>query len=121
MKQDPIYTSRGEWVAMLVNGYFLYNTQGEWIGFLDLEQKVYSVRGEYVGWMSNDHRVLRRRDTDSLFAHRQPPPKQPKLKFPSSVALPPMMAETTWDVMDVLDETPERLDPDDLDRLADID
>jgi len=34
MQQTPIFTSSGEWVAMLVDG-MLYNVQGDWIGWVD--------------------------------------------------------------------------------------
>ena len=30
----PIYTTSGEWVAML-EGNYLYDTYGEWVGWLD--------------------------------------------------------------------------------------
>ncbi len=121
MKQVPLYTTHGEWAAMLVNDYFLYNPQGDWIGFLDLEKNVYSVRGEYVGWLAGDGRVLRKRATATLRERRQPPPAQPRLKFPPTVPLPPLIGDLRYDTVDVFEEMPERLDPYDMDQVADID
>jgi hypothetical protein len=121
MKQQPIYTTRGDWAAMLVNDYYLYSPAGDWIGFLDLQKRVYSVRGEYVGWLSNDMRVLRKLDGTGNLGRRKGPPVQPRLKFAPSVPLAPLMAELSYDTIDVFEAMPERLDPFDMDAVQDID
>jgi hypothetical protein len=121
LKQAPIYTSRGDWAAMLVNDYYLYNPAGDWIGFLDLKKNVYNVRGEYAGWLSNDSRILRKRDTSNPLQRLKGPPVQPRLKFSPSVPLAPMMAELGYDTIDVFEEMPEKLDPYDMDTVQDID
>lgn len=117
----PIYTTKGDWVALLVNGY-LYNTRGEWIGWVDRESNVYAIDGAYVGWLARDFRVLRKRAMGEFVPHK-PPPRTPPLKIelPVSVPLPPMMAELSYDTKDVFDEMPERLSPIDFDKAKDID
>ena len=46
--QFPIYTTAGDWVAMLI-GRYIYNTSGEWIGWVDAEgvphEQVFDVAG----------------------------------------------------------------------------
>jgi hypothetical protein len=121
MSQVPIYTSGGDWAAMLVDGLYLYNPQGEWIGWVAEDKGVYSVRGDYAGWLSNDRRILRLRDTTQLFPRRQPPPAPPRLMMPTSVPLPPLMAELTYDTVDLFEDAPHRLDPMDMDQVADLD
>ena len=49
------------------------------------------------------------------------PPVQPKLKFPASMALAPMMAALGSDTLDVYEDMPEKLDPYDMDTVQDID
>jgi hypothetical protein len=117
----PIYTTRGEWVAMQVNDYYLYSVAGEWIGFLDLKKNVYNTRGEYTGWLSNDMRVLRKRDLSVGMPRLKGPPVQPRLKFSPSVPLAPMMSDLGYDTIDVFEDMPERLDPYDMDTVPDID
>lgn len=121
MAQFPIYTTKGDWVALLVDGY-LYNTRGEWIGWVDRESNVYATEGEFVGWLARDFRVLRKRSTGEFVPHK-PPPRTPPLKItaPASVPLPPMMAELGYDTVDVFDEMPEKLSPIDFDKAKDID
>lgn len=119
-KMTPIYTTRGDWAAMLV-GPFLYNPQGEWIGWVDQARLVWSVRGDYVGWLSKDFRVLRKRDITELYPRRTPPPRQPRLKMPARVPFAPLMADLTFDTIDVFEDDPDRLDPGDMDKVADID
>jgi hypothetical protein len=121
MKTTPIYQTNGDWAAMLVEDFYLYNPQGDWIGFVDSEQQVYSVRGEYAGWLSRDNRILRKRDTTPLARRREPPRVPPRLKFPTHVPLAPLMAELTYDTIDVFEDAPDRLDPYDLDQVPDID
>jgi hypothetical protein len=119
-KQFPIYTSHGEWVAMLV-GRYLYSREGDWIGWVDAQSQVYSVLGEYAGWLSRDFRVLRPRDTSSLYPRREPPPRPPRVEMPMSVPLPTIVAELSYDTVDLFEEAPQRLDPHDMDQFQDID
>ena len=121
MKLQTIYTTHGDWAAMLVNDYYLYSPAGDWIGFLDLQKNVYNVRGEYAGWLSTDFRVLRKRDGSRPLERRKGPPVQPRLKFAATVPLAPMMAELGYDTIDVFEDMPERLDPYDMDTVQDID
>jgi hypothetical protein len=121
MSQHPLYTTKGEWVAMLMDG-FLYNTRGEWIGWVDQDSNVYSIEGEYVGWLNRDFRVLRKRSLGEVVPHKPPPqPSALRVTMPSSVPLPPLMAELTYDTKDVFDEMPEKLSPMDFDKAQDID
>jgi hypothetical protein len=117
--QFPIYTSSGDWAAMLI-GRYLYDPQGQWIGWIDSKGLVFSVRGEYVGWLSRDFRVLRKRGGDGE-PRRDPPPAPPRVRLPMSVALPPMLAGLSYDTMDVFEEAAHRLDPLDMDSVQDID
>ena len=118
--QFPIYTSHGEWVAMLV-GRYIYSREGDWIGWVDAESQVFSVHGDYAGWLSRDFRVLRRRDTTPLVARREAPPRPPKLEMPLTAPLAPLMAELTYDTVDLFEEAAHRLDPFDMDQVEDID
>jgi hypothetical protein len=118
--QFPIYTSHGDWVAMLV-GRYLYNTRGDWIGWIDPDSQVFSARGEYAGWLTKDFRVLARRDKTTDMLKREPPPPPPAIKLPVSVPLPPLMAELTYDTVDLFEERPQKLDPLDMDQVQDID
>jgi hypothetical protein len=122
MAQHPLYTTSGDWAGLLVDGY-LYNTQGEWIGWVDQSDQVFTVSGEYVGWLSKDFRVLCKRDTDATLPRRRPPAQPPlRVPVPTSVPLPPLMAELTFDIVDVFDERPGRLYTLDADPTAqDID
>ncbi len=117
--QYPIYTTNGDWIALLV-GRYIYSREGHWIGWVDADSQVYSVRGEYAGWLSRDFRVLRRRDTTVTHPRRDPPPPPPKVEMPLHVPLPPMMSELTYDTIDLFEEAPERLDPFDMDQVQDL-
>jgi len=117
MAYFPIYTTAGDWAALLVDAY-LYNRQGEWIGWLDRTGNVYTVSGEYVGWLARDFRILRKRDVSDLPPRQKSPPRPDKMKMPASVALPPLMSELNYDTVDVLDEMPERLYTLDANPLA---
>jgi hypothetical protein len=119
-KHFPIYTTGGDWAAMLI-GRYLYNPQGEWIGWIDAQGLVFSVRGEYAGWLARDFRVLRKREGGADVPRRQPPPRPPRLRLPVAVALPPMMAGLPYDTIDVFEEAAYRLDPQDMDSVEDID
>ena len=118
--QFPIYTSAGDWVAMLI-GRYLYNTGGEWIGWIDAEGLIFNTRGEYAGWLARDFRVLRKREGGTQHPRRDPPDRPPRAKLPMSVKLPPMMGSVAYDTMDVFEEAPYRLDPMDMDQVEDID
>ena len=105
---------------MLVDDVYLYNPDGEWIGWVAEDKVVFSVHGEYAGWLSNDNRVLRHRDTTQLHQRRTPPRTPPRITLPVHVPLPPMMAELTFDRIDVFEDAPHRLDPLDMDQVSDI-
>ena len=117
--QFPIYTTSGDWVAMLV-GRYIYDRDGHWIGWVDADSQVYSVHGDYAGWLARDFRVLRRRDTTQLYPRQTPPPPPPKIELPITAPLPPMMAELTYDTVDLFEDAPHRLDPFDMDQVQDI-
>jgi hypothetical protein len=104
----PIYTSRGDAEAFLVYPY-LYNRMGEWIGWVTFDRQVYSVFGDYVGEMTAEPRIIRKRITASLRAHKNPPLPPEHILVPPTIPLAPMMADLRFGVMDVLLEEPERL------------
>jgi hypothetical protein len=118
--QFPIYTTHGDWVAMLI-GRYIHSREGYWIGWVDADSHVFSVRGEYAGWLSKDFRVLRHRDVSVTMERRQPPPLPPKPELPLNVPLPPLMAELTYDTIDLLEDAAQLLDPFDMDQVEDID
>jgi hypothetical protein len=99
----PIYTTRGEWVA-LIEGNYLYDTYGEWVGWLD-GKDVYTRDGEYVGFVSGDWRILRDRIRQQRQIRRSPP-VPPKASIPAKVPLAPMFAELPWHLVDVFEEDP---------------
>lgn len=119
MRAYPLYTSRGQWAGLLADGY-LYNPQGEWIGWVEQDGGVYSVVGEYVGWLTRDFRVLRKRAQEFDPRRRRRPPARPaaRLVVPATVPLPPLLGETGFDTLDVLEEAPERLHTLDADPAA---
>jgi len=100
----PIYSTNGEWVALLQEGH-LYDTRGEWIGWLD-GRDIYTRDGEYVGFLSDDGRVLRERIRRQR-PLRPVPPAPPKIRPPATVPLPPMFAELPWKLVDVFEEEPD--------------
>jgi hypothetical protein len=100
----PIYTTDGEWVAML-EGHYLYDTYGEWVGWLD-DEDVYTRDGEYAGFLSNDARILRDRVRRQRQIRRAPP-AAPKIKIPAKVPLAPMFSELPWNLVDIFDEDPD--------------
>jgi hypothetical protein len=111
MAQYPIYTTRGDWAAMLIDIY-LYNPRGEWVGYINKSGHVFSVVGKYVGWLSKDFRVLRKKVQDQTIPAFRPPPRPAlKVRLPANAPLPPMLAELPFDTFDVLDDEPERLHP----------
>ena len=102
----PIYTTDGDVEAFLVYP-MIYNLMGEWIGFVTKVREVYSVYGEYVGWLSDDPRILRKRSYNYDKPRLKPPPTPRRFSAPASSPLAPMMAELTYDTIDVLQEQPE--------------
>ncbi len=119
MALHPIYTTRGEHAAFFDKGY-LFNIIGEWVGFVDTRNGyVFSVLGEYVGYISKDGRILRKRAMDEIIPNRAPPPAPPRPQLPSSVPLPAMLGDLSFDTVDVLDEMPERLHTSDGGELKD--
>jgi hypothetical protein len=94
----PIYTSKGDAEAFLLYPY-IFNRGGDWIGFVTPQREVYSVLGSFVGTL-----------TTSTFKPRlEPPPTPQRVRLPATVHLPPMMAELSYSVIDILLEAPERL------------
>ena len=104
----PIYTSRGDWLALMVFPY-LYSSVGEWVGFLTPGRQVYDVNGLYVGWLTDEPRILRKRTYDQIPPPAAPPPPPARIRPPATVPLPRMMAELPFEIIDVLQEEPERL------------
>ena len=104
----PIYTSRGDWLALMVFPH-LYSSVGEWVGFLTPGRQVYDVNGLYVGWLTDEPRILRKRTYDQTPPPAAPPPPPARIRPPATVPLPRMMAELPFEIIDVLQEEPERL------------
>ena len=100
----PIYSTNGEWVALLREGY-LYDTRGEWVGWLN-GKDIYTRDGEYAGFLSEDGRVLRERIRRQP-AIRPAPPAPPRLRPPAMVPLVPMFAELPWRLVDIFEEDPD--------------
>jgi hypothetical protein len=101
---QPIYSTNGEWVALLHEGH-LYDTRGERIAWLD-GQDVYTRDGMYVGFLSKDGRVLRERIRKTRPLRPGPPAPQ-KVRPPATVPLAPLFAELPWNQLDVFEEEPE--------------
>lgn len=102
----PIYSTSGDWAALLI-GRTLYSVRGEWIGWLE-GKDVYTRDGEYAGYLSNDQRVLRKRVKEHPPLRTPPSPLPPaRIRPPASVPLPPLFAETRWEIVDVFEEEPE--------------
>ncbi|MDO8755709.1 MAG: hypothetical protein Q7J80_17580 [Anaerolineales bacterium] len=104
----PIYTTQGDAEAFLSYPY-LFNRNGDWIGFITPQKEVYSVLGNYVGTLTSEPRIVSKRTTSTLRPRLNPPPKPQKVYPPASIPLPPMMAELSHSVIDVLLDAPERL------------
>jgi hypothetical protein len=107
-KPIPIYTTRGDWAALLVFPY-LFSTVGEWIGFVTKVREVYDTDGVYVGWITNEPRILRKRILEDELKRTELPPFPSKIRPPATVPLPPMMAELPFEIIDVFEEEPDRL------------
>lgn len=104
----PIYTSKGDAEAFLLYPH-LFNRTGDWIGFVTPKGDVYSVLGHFVGTLTKDPRIVRKRGTATLKPRLKPPPRPQKVYPPATVPLPPMMADLSHSVIDVLLDAPERL------------
>jgi 4-fold beta flower protein len=115
-KAIPIYTSKGDWSALLVFP-FVFNTLGEWIGWVTPDRQVYDVDGLYVGWLTTDPRILRRRTYDQTPPRKTPPAPPERVRPPATVPLPPMMSDLPFENVDVLLEEPERLHTTDTGEL----
>ena len=107
-KPIPIYTTPGDWSALLVFPH-IYNSIGEWIGWVSPDRNVFDVDGVFVGWLSDEPRILRRRIIEGDLLRREVPPRPGRIRPPATVPLPPMMAELPFEIIDVLEEEPERL------------
>lgn len=117
----PIYTSRGDCEAYL-SFPMIFNVLGEWVGWVTSDDEVYSVHGDYVGWITSDPRILRKRSYDYSKSSLTPPTRPPKLLAPATIPLPPMMAELSFDTIDILYDEPERMPTlDSGDALQDMD
>ena len=104
----PIYTTKGDAEAFLLNPY-LFNRNGDWIGFITPQKEVYSVLGNYVGALTSEPRIVSKRTTSTLKPRLNPPPRPQKVYPPAIIPLPPMMAELSHSIIDVLQDAPERL------------
>jgi len=104
----PIYTTNGDAEAFLLYPY-LFNRNGDWIGFITQQKEVYSVLGNYVGSLTSEPRIVNKRTTSTLRPRLKPPPRPQKVYPPAIIPLPPMMAELSHSVIDVLQDAPERL------------
>lgn len=103
----PIFTSRGDVDAFLLYPY-LFNRQGEWIGWVTPKREVYSVLGYYVGILTNDPRIVRKRTQDPL-PSQKPPARPARITPPARAPLPKLMADLSYEMIDVLGEYPELL------------
>jgi hypothetical protein len=87
----------------------IVNLNGEWIGFVLSNQEVYSVYGEYVGYMTKDPRILRKRSYD-FTKKRITPLKNPgKLPVPGTIPLAPLMADLSFEIIDILMDEPDKM------------
>jgi hypothetical protein len=107
-KAIPIYTTPGDWSALLMYPY-IFNTIGEWIGYMNPRREVFDVDGVYVGWLSPEPRILRKRIVEGTLKREDVPEPPDRIRPPATVPLPPMMAELPFEIIDVLEEEPERL------------
>jgi hypothetical protein len=109
-----IFDTHGDWQATRM-GQFIFSSRGEYVGYVEGED-VYKQDGEWLGRLSKDGRILRKRSERRTALHPHPPAKPPKPgNLPARAPLPPMMAELTYSIVDVLEE-----DPDILKRISDL-
>jgi hypothetical protein len=112
-----LYTTRGEFAALLLFPY-LYSRDGDWTGWVTEERDVFNLESAYVGWVSHDRRILRRQTVQPRVVPFPPPtPEETHVRVPATTPLPPLMAEYSHDVIDVLEEMPELLHPIDSSEL----
>ena len=107
-KPIPIYTTAGDWAALMVFPH-LHNTIGEWIGWVSSDRQVFDTDGVYVGWLTGEPRILRKRIIEDELPRSTIPATPPRIRPPATVPLPPMMAELPFEIIEVLEEEPERL------------
>lgn len=118
MTQIPLYTTRGDWAALLVDGY-LFNPQGEWIGWVEGDGRVFSVVGLFVGTLTRDGRIMRPRSANDATGERRHPPAPPaRPSVPSRVPLAPLMGDVPFDMVEVLNDEPDLLHTLDADPAA---
>jgi len=112
-----LYTTRGEFAALLIFPY-LYSRDGDWVGWVSDERDVFNLEGGYVGWVSHDRRILRRATVQPRIIPPPPSnPEEPRVRVPATTPLPPLMAEYSHDVIDVLEDMPELLHSGDRSEL----
>jgi hypothetical protein len=104
----PFYNSKGDAEVFLLYPY-MYNRLGEWVGWIASDKDVYSVLGSYVGYISKDHRILRKRNLESVKPDLDTPPPPNRVMPPATIPLAPLMSELLYSTIDVLLEEPERL------------
>jgi len=107
-KLIPIYTTKGDADAFLSYPN-LFNRNGEWIGFVTPNREVYSVLGHFVGTITDEPRIVAKRSSDDVRPRLNPPPKPQRIHPSATIPLPPMMAELSHSVIDVLLDAPEKL------------
>lgn len=107
-KKIPVYTTFGEFSAFMMYP-FLFDPQGEWIGWISKDRSVFSVAGLYAGWLIDGPRVVRKRVNGSVPVTVPISPPSIRPHPPATIPLPPLMSELPWNLIDVLDEQPERL------------
>jgi hypothetical protein len=101
-----IYDTYGDWQATRF-GDNIFDTRGEWVGFVDGDE-VWTAGGEWIGKLSRDGRILRKRAARHRPLRRDLPSRPPKPeKLPAHAPLPSMMAELSYDTIDVLEEEPD--------------
>ena len=104
----PFYTSKGD-AEVFLHNQSLFNRLGEWVGWITPDKDVYSVLGIYVGYISKDHRILRKRNLESMKPNLAVPPPPQRVMPPATIPLAPLMSELLYSTIDVLLEEPERL------------
>ncbi len=109
----PIYSTSGDWAAMLLYPN-LFNPLGEWVGWVTPNHDVFDVEGRYVGYLDDEPRILRRRLYDYKIPRRDPPDPPKRINTPALVPLPPFFRELPFEIIDVVDEDPDRLHPIDV-------
>lgn len=110
-----IYDTHGDWQATKI-GSFVFSPRGEYVAYVDEQREVYKRDGEWIGRLSKDGRIVRKRTELRRELHPDPPAPPPRPdRLPPRAPLPPLMAELTYSVVDVLEE-----DPDIFRRISDL-